>query len=221
MYQVIRGGVGKHVEDSDPKNYHYLNMSECYDVPGMDDAEDFREVSKALLSVGYVEKEVDDMWDFVASMLMLGNIDFGDGDDAIVQDRKPLEKASELLSCGDFNELLIKKAITIGGEVTMKNQSPANARLARDSAVKIMYARLFTYLVVRINTTIDRGAKTRSYIGLLDVYGFEFFYTNSFEQALHESARRVRVVSGCPEQLRISSGVIPEEDSVPPGDPCA
>ena len=64
----------------------------------------------------------------------------------------------------------------------MKDQSPKNAELARDSAVKIMYARLFTYLVSRINTTIDRGSKTQSYIGLLDVYGFEFFYNNSFEQ---------------------------------------
>ena len=54
--------------------------------------------------------------------------------------------------------------------------------MARDSLVKIMYDRLFTYLVTRINATVDDAASAKMYIGLLDVYGFEFFEVNSFEQ---------------------------------------
>jgi len=46
----------------------------------------------------------------------------------------------------------------------------------------IRYARLFSWLVVRINQTVDDVKRAKHYIGLLDVYGFEFFEVNSFEQ---------------------------------------
>ena len=61
-------------------------------------------------------------------------------------------------------------------------QQVPNACAARDALVKIMYARLFSWLVVRINQTVDDVKRAKHYIGLLDVYGFEFFEVNSFEQ---------------------------------------
>eukprot|EP00966_Prymnesium_polylepis_P077894 1805965-Prymnesium_polylepis.1 len=91
-------------------------------------------------------------------------------------------RAQTQLGCGDFSQLLVKRALKVSGEVTMADQSTKQAALARDSLVKIMYARLFTFLVTRINETVDKTSITRNYIGLLDVYGFEFFYVNSFEQ---------------------------------------
>ena len=63
-------------------------------------------------------------------------------------------------------------------------QEPDKAAMARDALVKIMYARLFDWIVVRVNQTTNVGdASNDRYIGLLDVYGFEFFDVNSFEQA--------------------------------------
>ena len=85
-------------------------------------------------------------------------------------------------SVEDMTSLLVTRAININGEVTFASHSPAQAMQARDALVKIMYARLFDYLVVRINQTVDDVAKAKMYIGLLDVYGFEFFEVNSFEQ---------------------------------------
>ena len=93
MYQVVKGGAGKYLADGSPEAYHYLNMSACYDVPDMDDSEDFSEVSKALESVGVSPVEVGHIWSFMAAMLLLGNISFGSSDVASVQDDTPMKKA--------------------------------------------------------------------------------------------------------------------------------
>jgi myosin heavy subunit len=53
-----------------------------------------------------------------------------------------------------------------------------------------MFDRLFTYLVKRINATVDDESRAKQYIGLLDVYGFEFFEVNSFEQVTRTPAAR-------------------------------
>ncbi|KAL1511060.1 hypothetical protein AB1Y20_005884 [Prymnesium parvum] len=180
LYQLVRGGTA--YTQGKAESFYYLNLSGCTEVVGMDDAADFVEVHKSLVSVGYLEAEVQDMWSFIAAMLYLGNITFGDGDKAVVQDQAPMLRSSSLLGCGDFSELLVTRVIQVRGDVTKADQSPKQAALARDSLVKIMYARLFTFLVSRINQTVDKTSQTRNYIGLLDVYGFEFFQVNSFEQ---------------------------------------
>ena len=80
---------------------------------------------------------MDDIWFFMASMLYLGNITFGDGDVAAVLDSTPMQKAQDGLGCGDFTQLLIKKACShpldmfppptyhiISGSVTLKDHVP-------------------------------------------------------------------------------------------------
>ena len=126
--------------------------------------------------------QVDDMWAFVASMLFLGNIDFGEGDVAKISNPDVVIKCEALLGCSNFQERLVKRAMKVGSEVTMVDHNPKQAQASRDALVKIMYARLFTFLVVRCNATTDRASLSNQYIGLLDVYGFEFFEINSFEQ---------------------------------------
>ena len=79
--------------------------------------------------------------------------------------------------------MLTKRSLTVAGETSLIDQEPAKAALARDALVKIMYARLFDWIVMRVNKTVDASGDTSDrYIGLLDVYGFEFFELNSFEQ---------------------------------------
>ncbi len=162
--------------------YRYLSMSGCTSIEGIDDAADHADVSKAMLSVGIRPDEADMTWSYVASMLYLGNIDFGKGEKAAVADGKPLAKAEGQLGVASLEQLLVKRSITVNGETTWIDHTPQEAAMARDSLVKIMYARLFTYLVKRINATVHAPGKTAHHIGLLDVYGFEFFEVNSFEQ---------------------------------------
>ena len=72
--------------------------------------------------------------------------------------------------------------MTVRGETALVELTPQKAAGARDALVKIMYSRLFAFLVGRINRTTHKPQLSRRYIGLLDVYGFEWFEVNSFEQ---------------------------------------
>ena len=167
------------------ENYNYLNMSGCTTVPNHDDVEEFTLLHKALLSVGIPADELDDVWAMNAAMLFLGNVKFGDGDVAKVDalgPSDPLRVAEGLLGVEDMSTLLATRQIKVNGETTVATHNPEQAAAARDALVKIMFDRLFTYLVNRINETVDDPAKAVNYIGLLDVYGFEFFEVNSFEQ---------------------------------------
>ena len=112
----------------------------------------------------------------------LGSLNFGSGDQATISDDASVEQIELLLGVSSLKGLLIQRAIKVGSETTMADHNPAQARIACDALVKIMYARLFSYLVMRINSTVDSKEVSSRYIGLLDVYGFEFFAVNSFEQ---------------------------------------
>lgn len=111
MYQLVRGSTK--YTDGPAESFHYLSLSGCTEVDEVDDAADFEAVHKALVSVGYEEGEVQDMWSFIGAMLYLGNIRFGDGDKAVVQDEMPMRRAAEQLGCGDFSTLLVTRAIQV------------------------------------------------------------------------------------------------------------
>jgi len=185
IFYMLVSGKTPHAPEAVEK-YRYLSMSGCTTVPTWDDVEEFKVTNKSLLSVGVPQADLDTCWACVGAMLYIGNIDFGSGDGkAVIADTSassPVRIAEKLLCVEDMSILLCQRQITVNGEVTFAEHTPANAATARDALVKIMYARLFSYLVLRINETVDDASKAKLYIGLLDVYGFEFFEVNSFEQ---------------------------------------
>ena len=85
------------------------------------------------------------VWQCVAALMLLGNLEFGSGDKGIVNDPTTMKKAADLLGAGDVQELLEKRSITVGGETTKIEHNPQQAVLSRDAVVKIVYARLFTF----------------------------------------------------------------------------
>ncbi len=180
FYQVVVDG--KYVQPTSPEAHRYLSLSGCTTIDGVDDHKEFKENVHALQSVGLSADETDQMWYLVAAFLHLGSLEFGTGDSADLANGAAIANIEKLLGVSNMSELLLKRAIKIGSETTLVNHSPAQARIACDALVKIMYARLFSYLVVRINQTVDSTEQSNRYIGLLDVYGFEFFQVNSFEQ---------------------------------------
>ena len=118
-------------------------------------------------------------------MLYLGNVTFGSADAAKIAEvgpNDPVRIAERFLGVDDMTTLLTTRQIVVNGETTIVEHGPPAASAARDALVKIMYDRLFTYLVNRINGTVDDTSRAYMYIGLLDVYGFECFEVNSFEQ---------------------------------------
>lgn len=174
----------------DPRTFHYLNQTSCYEVANVDDAREYLETRNAMDVVGISEDEQDAIFRVVAAILHLGNIDFVKGkevDSSKLKDEKSLyhlQTAAELLMCNpkSLEDSLCQRVIvTPDGNIT-KLLDPAAAVLSRDALAKTIYSRLFDWLVDKINNSIGQDPNAKSIIGVLDIYGFESFKINSFEQ---------------------------------------
>ncbi|KAL6499542.1 hypothetical protein OROGR_027452 [Orobanche gracilis] len=184
-----------------PKTFHYLNQSNCYDLVGVSDAHDYLAIRKAMDVVGIIQKEQDAIFRVVASILHLGNVEFAKGeeiDSSVLKDhmsRFHLETAAELLMCDPnaLEDALLKRVMITPEEVIRKSLDPDGALVSRDGLAKTLYSRLFDFkydarfpnicrLVDKINFSIGQDPNSKCLIGVLDIYGFESFESNSFEQ---------------------------------------
>ncbi|KAJ9563359.1 hypothetical protein OSB04_008519 [Centaurea solstitialis] len=174
----------------DPRTFHYLNQTNCYEVANIDDGREYLETRNAMDVVGISQEEQDAIFRVVAAILHLGNVEFLKGkepDSSKIKDDKSfyhLRTAAELLMCDEksLEESLCERVIvTPDGNIT-KPLDPASAALSRDALAKTVYSRLFDWLVDKINNSIGQDPTAKSIIGVLDIYGFESFKINSFEQ---------------------------------------
>ncbi|XP_071726546.1 myosin-12 [Rutidosis leptorrhynchoides] len=174
----------------DPRTFHYLNQTNCYEVANIDDGREYLETRNAMDVVGISQDEQDAIFRVVAAILHLGNIDFIKGkefDSSKVKDEKSfyhLHTTAELLMCDEkaLEESLCERVIvTPDGNIT-KPLDPAAAANSRDALAKTVYSRLFDWIVEKINNSIGQDPTAKSIIGVLDIYGFESFKVNSFEQ---------------------------------------
>ncbi|XXG73765.1 hypothetical protein AAC387_Pa07g2616 [Persea americana] len=175
---------------ADPRTFHYLNQTNCYEVANVNDAREYLETRNAMDVVGINQEEQDAIFRVVAAILHLGNIDFVKGKEIDSSQLKAdksvyhLQTAAELLMCDEkaLEDSLCKRVIvTPDGNIT-KPLDPASAALNRDALAKTVYSRLFDWIVDKINNSIGQDPNAVSIIGVLDIYGFESFKVNSFEQ---------------------------------------
>ncbi|XP_056320897.1 unconventional myosin-Ib isoform X4 [Danio aesculapii] len=176
--------------DRDFSKYNYLSLDSAT-VNGLDDATSFRTVRNAMQIVGFMEDEVQSILELIAAVLKLGNIEFkpesrvNGFDESRVKDKNDLKEMCELLG---IEQSVLERAFSFRTvEAKMEKVSTtlnvAQAYYARDALAKNLYSRLFTWLVNRINESIKAQTKTRKKVmGVLDIYGFEIFEDNSFEQ---------------------------------------
>ncbi|PAN28867.1 hypothetical protein PAHAL_5G183600 [Panicum hallii] len=174
----------------DPSSFHYLNQSACINVDGINDAEEYLATRNAMDTVGITEQEQEAIFRVVAAVLHLGNINFAKGrevDSSVIKDDKSrfhLNTAGELLMCDceKLENALINREINTPEGVITTTVGPNSATISRDGLAKQIYSRLFDWLVNRINASIGQDPDSNKLIGVLDIYGFESFKTNSFEQ---------------------------------------
>ncbi|KAL8523094.1 hypothetical protein ACS0TY_013167 [Phlomoides rotata] len=173
-----------------PQTFHYLNQSTCYELDGVNDSHDFLATRKAMDVVGISHKEQDAIFRVVASILHLGNVTFAKGeeiDSSVLEDDKSkfhLQTAAELLMCNPeaLEGALLKRVMVTPEEVIKRCLDPYGAVVSRDGLAKTLYSRLFDWLVNKINISIGQDSNSKHLIGILDIYGFESFKSNSFEQ---------------------------------------
>nr|CAB3492368.1 unnamed protein product [Digitaria exilis] len=178
----------------DPRSFHYLNQSNCIALDAMDDSKEYMETRRAMGIVGISSDEQDAIFRVVAAILHLGNVEFAEGseaDSSVPKDEKSqfhLKTAAELfmyiisvaLSCDEkgLEESLCKRVMATRGESITRNLDPRAAALSRDALARIVYSRLFDWLVNKINSSIGQDPDSKILIGVLDIYGFESFLTN-------------------------------------------
>lgn len=173
-----------------PQSYHYLNQSKSYELEGVSDAHEYLATRRAMDIVGISEEEQDAIFRVVAAILHLGNINFAKGkeiDSSVLKDEKSrfhLNVTAELLMCDakSLEDALIKRVMVTPEEVITRTLDPEAALGSRDALAKTVYSRLFDWIVEKINNSIGQDPNSKSLIGVLDIYGFESFKHNSFEQ---------------------------------------
>ncbi|KAK3585324.1 hypothetical protein CHS0354_040273 [Potamilus streckersoni] len=191
FYQICAGADSAHKENmgiTDPQYYTYLNQSGTYTVEGTDDVKEYRDTLHAMKVIGLDEQTIEDVLSLVMGILHLGNISFVEnGNYAAIGDNGFLDFPAFLLG---INKSMLEKKITSrkmdskwGGksesiEVTLNVEQ---AEFTRDALAKVLYTRLFDFLVESVNKAMRKDQEGIN-IGILDIYGFEIFQKNGFEQ---------------------------------------
>ncbi|KAL2339400.1 hypothetical protein Fmac_007340 [Flemingia macrophylla] len=183
--------VGKY-KLGNPRKFHYLNQSNCIELDGVDDSKEYIATKRAMEVVGISSDDQDAIFRIVAAVLHLGNIEFVKGGEEELDSSQPkdensnyhLKTAAELLMCDEksLEDSFCKRVMVTRGDTITKSLDPTAAALSRDALAKIIYSRLFDWIVDKINNSIGQDPDSKNLIGVLDIYGFESFKTNSFEQ---------------------------------------
>uniref|UniRef100_A0A8B9BN79 Myosin VIIB n=1 Tax=Anser brachyrhynchus TaxID=132585 RepID=A0A8B9BN79_9AVES len=174
--------------------YTYLTTGNCTSCDGRNDAKEYAHIRSAMKILMFSDSEHWDISKLLAAILHLGNVEFEAAvydnlDCSDVMDSPHFSTATKLLEV-DSNELqnsLTNLSIIVRGESVSRPLSVAQAADGRDAFVKGIYGRIFLWIVNKINSAIsnptsEKPKNTHQSIGLLDIFGFENFSNNSFEQ---------------------------------------
>lgn len=172
---------------SDGLSYRYLNQSGNIKIDGVDDAHEFSEMETAMSALEFNDPEKADIFQIVSAILNLGNVTLKSiGEKKCVEENTVnLQHAADLFNVPieALRKALLIRLMVARGEALEISLGVGEAEAARDALSKFVYARLFDWLVQRINTAIGLGeSKKGRQIGILDIFGFEIFKVNSFEQ---------------------------------------
>ncbi|TKS78769.1 Unconventional myosin-Ih [Collichthys lucidus] len=191
FYQLVEGGEDKLLcelgLERDSQHYYYLTQGQCAIVSSINDRNDWKTVKNALQIINIDELNTNHLFGIVASVLHLGNIKF-DSDSkgqALLNSDTELSWVSNLLGIDahGLREALTYRKIEARQDQVLSPFTTDHAIYARDALAKAIYGQTFTWLVNKINESMENKDSTKkTVIGLLDIYGFEVFYVNSFEQ---------------------------------------
>ncbi|XP_072029754.1 unconventional myosin-Id-like [Amphiura filiformis] len=171
--------------------YNYVSQGNAAVVKSLNDKRDYKAVMHALQDLGFTKEEQKTMWTLVASILHLGNVEFDseDNESSHITNTEEQEILSGLLGVTkeDLEKAFCFRVVAARGEVMEKGHTKQDAYYGRDAFAKAIYERLFCWIVGKINSAIEIKGSVLEHgkntvIGVLDIYGFEIFDDNSFEQ---------------------------------------
>ncbi|KAF7213183.1 myosin-10 isoform X3 [Nothobranchius furzeri] len=190
FYQLL-AGAGEHLKSDllleGFNSYRFLSNGNI-PIPGQQDKDNFHETMEAMHIMSFAHEKILAMLRVVSSVLQFGNIIFKkerNTDQASMPDNTAAQKLCHLLGMNvmEFTRAILTPRIKVGRDYVQKAQTKEQADFAVEALAKATYERLFRWLVHRINKALDRTKRQgASFIGILDIAGFEIFQLNSFEQ---------------------------------------
>uniref|UniRef100_H3CUJ6 Myosin IHb n=1 Tax=Tetraodon nigroviridis TaxID=99883 RepID=H3CUJ6_TETNG len=194
FYQLVEGGEEDLLRwlglERNCKCYSYLVQGDCAKVSSINDKSDWKTVRKALSVIEFSEADIEHLFGIIASVLHLGNIKFDDDVTGYASlssssNNNEMHWVSKLLGIPAevLHQGLTHRKIEAKTEEVFSPFSVEHAVYARDALAKAIYGRTFNWLVNKINESLaNKDSSRKTVIGLLDIYGFEVFNINSFEQ---------------------------------------
>ncbi|XP_007447083.1 PREDICTED: unconventional myosin-Ig [Lipotes vexillifer] len=202
FYQVLRGCEDKELQElhlqRNPALYNFTRQGAGLSVLDSDEKSHHQAVTEAMRVIGFSPEEVASVHRILAAILHLGNIKFVELEEGSLEQRRLavtdevlVDHVAELTATprGMVLRCLLARTVASGGrELIEKGHTAAEASYARDACAKAVYQRLFEWVVDRINHVMEprdrdpRRDGKDTVIGVLDIYGFEVFPVNSFEQ---------------------------------------
>uniref|UniRef100_A0A667ZSS2 Si:ch73-194h10.2 n=1 Tax=Myripristis murdjan TaxID=586833 RepID=A0A667ZSS2_9TELE len=172
--------------------YNYLTMGNCTSCEGRDDIKEYAHFRSALKILMFTENDSWEISKLLAAILHLGNVDFestiiNNLEGCDIRKSSHFSMASQLLEVRALENSLTQRSFMTARESVTKSLTSAQATDGRDAFVKAIYGRLFLWVVDKINAVIfkpppEDSKDVQQSIGLLDIFGFENFKINSFEQ---------------------------------------
>ncbi|XP_045898250.1 myosin-11-like, partial [Micropterus dolomieu] len=190
FYYMVAGAKDKLREElllEDFGSYRFL-LAGHVEISGQEDDEMFDETLEAMDIMGFTEEERLGMLKVVSTVLQLGNVKIEkerNSEQATMPDNTAAQKVCHLqgINVTDFTRAILTPRIKVGREVVQKAQTKQQADFAVEALAKAMYERLFRWILARVNKTLDKSKRqSSSFLGILDIAGFEIFEDNSFEQ---------------------------------------
>ncbi|XP_068447337.1 unconventional myosin-VIIb [Clinocottus analis] len=176
-----------------PAEYNYLTMGKCTSCEGRDDVKEYAHFRSALKILMFTESDSWEISKLLAAILHLGNVDFKgtivnnlEGCEILASSH--FEMSSQLLEVEpkELEKSLTQRSFMTARESVTKPLTSVQAVGGRDAFVKAIYGRLFILVVDKINAAVykppEDSKQVQQSIGLLDIFGFENFNKNSFEQ---------------------------------------
>lgn len=184
---------------STAKDYAYLSQSGCIAIPGVNDAKDWDAMIKAMITLQFSETEREEIFRVLIGILQLGNLKPQSNPDkteiTYLPDNENLLYCLKSLGISTkelLNSSICYRSVTVRGSLSMIPLNVKDAIDNRDALVKTLYAKLFDYLVWKMNRALhatemeeklaDVPSSQRRSVGILDIFGFEVFEDNYFEQ---------------------------------------
>jgi len=197
FYQLLAGADAAQRNEwglTGPEYFAYLSGSGCFQVEGVNDAAEWKDTLDAMSTMGITPDYQAEVIRLLAGILYIGNITFQPDakDQATVVDPSVVDMFAFLIqsNAASVSKALISRTISTGTQGRSARVStyacPQNvdgALYSRDALAKALYSRLFDWIIAQVNTALGWYSDPNALVlGILDIYGFEIFQKNGFEQ---------------------------------------